>query len=705
MPWYTEVTRWGQTNLTENDPPRIDLDFWRKYWKKMRIGGVIVNAGGIVAYYPSRFPLQYRAKELGNDDLLGRFIRTAREEGLAIIARMDSNRATEEFYRAHPDWFCVDRDGKPYQSQGRYFSCVNSDYYREYLPAVLREIVEREHPDGFADNSWSGMRKGTICYCDNCRKRFQADCGAALPEKADWEDPIYRKYVNWSYRCRTEVWQRFDRVVQEAGGPDCRWIGMVNADPADLGGHYVDLHAVCSMAPVVLNDHQSRNALDGFEQNVLNGQLVHLLGGEDKLVLESMAHYVTGDRTFRLSAMPAAEVQTWMAAGFAGGISPWFHHISGGTEDRRRFSSTPELMQWHEKNELSLYSRKSLADVALLWSRENSDFYGRDQVRQRVSLPWRGFTAALRDMRMPFLPLNASDLGREKGRLRAVILPDLAAMSDVQEEALCTYLREGGSILLTGKSGLLNEEGLPRRESKLWRMLGMELASHAEESTAEARGNWENAARHTYLALEPKRHALWKGLEDTDILGFGGILTPVRSLGLLKPLGGVIPPFPIYPPEMAAIPQPDWRFPVMLAGELPWGGRAVYLAADIDRCYGQDRLPDHSLLLQNAVDWVIEGQRSLWVDGPGKLAVSLYQQGKRKILHLVNVGEMDGKPGYRDEILPLPEVIVSLPLVEDGNVCSLTRSVPPETWRQDGRMYIKIQQLELQEVLVVEEKP
>ena len=135
------------------------------------------------------------------------------------------------------------------------------------------------------------------------------------------------------------------------------------------------------------------------------------------------------------------------------------------------------LFDLHEKNELSLYSRKSLADVALLWSRENSDFYGRDQVRQRVSLPWRGFTAALRDMRMPFLPLNASDLGREKGRLRAVILPDLAAMSDVQEEALCTYLREGGSILLTGKSGLLNEEGLPRRESKLWRMLGMELAS------------------------------------------------------------------------------------------------------------------------------------------------------------------------------------------------------------------------------------
>ena len=70
-PWYRRARRWGQTNLTEIDPPLYDRAFWRAYWRRTRIEGVIVNAGGIVAYYPSRFELHYRAEHLGGRDLLG----------------------------------------------------------------------------------------------------------------------------------------------------------------------------------------------------------------------------------------------------------------------------------------------------------------------------------------------------------------------------------------------------------------------------------------------------------------------------------------------------------------------------------------------------------------------------------------------------------------------------------------------------------
>src|ERR1035438_8806551 len=59
LPWYRRTLRWGQTNITEMDPERYDIAWWRQYWKRTRIQGVIVNAGGIVAYYPSQFPLQY----------------------------------------------------------------------------------------------------------------------------------------------------------------------------------------------------------------------------------------------------------------------------------------------------------------------------------------------------------------------------------------------------------------------------------------------------------------------------------------------------------------------------------------------------------------------------------------------------------------------------------------------------------------------
>jgi hypothetical protein len=53
LPWYRRTVRWGQTNLNELDPTRYDAEWWRAYWRRTRVQGLVVNAGGIVAYYPS----------------------------------------------------------------------------------------------------------------------------------------------------------------------------------------------------------------------------------------------------------------------------------------------------------------------------------------------------------------------------------------------------------------------------------------------------------------------------------------------------------------------------------------------------------------------------------------------------------------------------------------------------------------------------
>jgi len=55
VPWYRRAYLWGQTNITEKDPIRYDIDWWRGYWKRTRVQAVIINAGGIVAYYPSKY--------------------------------------------------------------------------------------------------------------------------------------------------------------------------------------------------------------------------------------------------------------------------------------------------------------------------------------------------------------------------------------------------------------------------------------------------------------------------------------------------------------------------------------------------------------------------------------------------------------------------------------------------------------------------
>ena len=128
-PWYRRTLRWGQTNITEIDPTRYDIPWWRQHCKRTQTKGVIINAGGIVAYYPSRVPLHRPAQFLGGRDLFGELCRAAHEDGLAVFARMDSNRAHEEFYRAHPDWFAADAAGKPHMAGELFVACVNGPYY------------------------------------------------------------------------------------------------------------------------------------------------------------------------------------------------------------------------------------------------------------------------------------------------------------------------------------------------------------------------------------------------------------------------------------------------------------------------------------------------------------------------------------------------------------------------------------------------
>src|SRR4030081_2159994 len=110
-PWYRRALRWGQTNITERDPVRYDIPWWREYWKRTNVQGVIINAGGIVAYYPSKFPLHHRAEFLNGRDLYGELTAAARADGLAVVARMDSNRTAEDFFQAHGDWFAREKSG------------------------------------------------------------------------------------------------------------------------------------------------------------------------------------------------------------------------------------------------------------------------------------------------------------------------------------------------------------------------------------------------------------------------------------------------------------------------------------------------------------------------------------------------------------------------------------------------------------------
>lgn len=649
--WYQRTLRWGQTNLTEIDPARYDAQWWREHWRRTAVQGVIINAGGIVAYYPSRYPLQHRAEHLGDRDLYGEIVAAARDEGLTVLARMDSNRADERVYHEHPDWFAVDADGRPYRAGPLYVACINGPYYRDFLPQVLTEIIERSHPDGITDNSWSGLERDRVCYCTACVIGFEKSTGQRLPHAVDWSDHRYRQWIEWSYQCRLDLWDLNNELTRRVGGPDCLWLGMNAGDQESQSRRLRDTAAICARSPILMLDSQYRRD-GGFQANGDSGKLLHGLLGWDAVIPESTAMYDAGQPTFRLTSKPAAEARMWAVEGMAAGISPWWHHIGSVHEDRRQYDTAEPLFRWHAEHEPQLRDRQPLASVGVVWSRRNLDHFGRDEPTTRVVEPYRGTIDALIRHRIPYLPIEADQIEDAVERLAVLVLPNVGVLTDSQLEAVRRFVSAGGGLIASGESGAYDAWG-ERRADDLSDLLGVELTGRHHGGDDAPPTSWESWEAHSYLRFDADTAGdLVAGFDGTTLIGFGGRLEVVRPSEEAESAARWVPPFPIYPPETSWMRTPESDLPAVVTRAANGSGRVGYLAADLDRLFARFHHPDHGRLLANLVRWAADGRIDLEVDGPGVVDCHLHRQGDDLILHLVNLNQGGAWPGRLEELQP-----------------------------------------------------
>ena len=656
QPWYLRTYLWGQVNLTENDPRDCDIHIWKDYWKKTGVEGVVINCGGIVSYYQSRFTYQYRARFLGKQDYFGVWNQAAREAGLTVIARMDINCTSREMYQTNPEWYCRDKNGKPILSQERYMTCVNGGYYQEFVPQVFQEIIEKYHPDGFADNSWAGAGIHTICYCENCKRLFREKFGMELPERADWEDPVYRKWVRWNYDIRVENWKKYNQITEKAGGPDCKWMGMINADPFATGGRFYDIKRLIENSCFVFCDHQSRDEGCGFEQNAWNGMLLHMAGSEDMIAAESMAHYYKGLRTFRLASASRQEIRKWMLCGMAGGLSPWFHFVGGTVRDLRRLELTDDRFRFAAENRLLLNHRRNAAQIGVLWNQETAVYYGRDDGYKKSKACFQGVCQCLSRAGLPFIPVHADDVSRYRDRLTLLIAPNVAILTEQQEQELADWVRSGKNLILTDETGLYDEEGIYRGPGLLYRTLGIEPEGR-QIGAEHRREDWKVHDAHTYFELSNPDHPVFQKLAGAGLIGFGGQVICSKVSAGWEMECALVPAFPIYPPEFSWIREPAVQG-CLYTATAEQGNRLVYLPADLDRCYALYHIPDHRKLLEGVIRWARGDEVKISCRSEYHIHISAYYTESGYIVHLVNLAGCNAPLGAQEEMIPVGPVSV-----------------------------------------------
>lgn len=452
-------------------------------------------------------------------------------------------------------------------------------------------------------------------------------------------------------------------------------------------------------------DFQTRPAGRGPHNNREAGALLHELLGWQRLIPESMAMYAAGQPTFRLASKPPAEVRLWAFEGMAGGISPWWHHIGSAHDDKRQYETSPPIFSWHKQNEDVLYEREPRVNVGVVWSQRNIDFYGRDQPEEVVAAPYWGVANALLAARLPFVPIHADDVPDNCDRLRVIWLPNVGALSTEQCARLRSYAASGGSIIASGETSLYDEWGEQRDDFELADVFGVHAARRHEGSVGTRDADWETWDRHTYLRLHRRAglEEVFASLDGTSTVPFGGRLEIVEP-GVADPIATWIRPFPMYPPEASWMREDDSGNLAVTVRSGQGGGRCVYLAADIDRCFGRDRTPDCGTLLANLTRWALDGDVVIDVAGPGLIDVQVYRRDANDVVHLVNLAHpgLWGPP--IGELTTAGPFVVRLPIAEERDPKQVElrvqgAKVPAET--KGGWLQFEIASLVDHEVAVI----
>ncbi|HEU5318514.1 MAG TPA: beta-galactosidase trimerization domain-containing protein, partial [Chloroflexota bacterium] len=577
-----------------------------------------------------------------------------------------------------------------------------------------------------ADGIWENAAAfGGRCYCPACRKGFAEQTGFGhIPREENWDDPVWRRYVLWRYECGREHTVRLRDSVKRHG-EDRGYCGEFfsylepgsreNAEDVDAIRDLWDYQMACifpltraslrsplSPVPVWRAEEQMKylRATGGGNWTGPDTAGDGATRGPAQTPVMLYGHF---DNQSRYTTPAPEEMALWLAGMAAQGGSPWDCSFVGVPParwwDRRHQDTHERFYAFLAEHEADFAGLQSFAEIGLLHSHRTQDrFASGDPARDSYITHVRGWMLALFASHRQWDILPPSSLAAETlARYRALVLPNVACLSDEDAALLRRYVEAGGALLATFETGCYAADGARRERGALDDLLGVESLG------VRARGPLPYSYARLRRAGDPDTHALLDGFDDTEVLTNEGHVRPVRA----APGTGV---HATLVPEIFPQP-PDLSYPALWDNDAPLvtsrrcgAGRVVYFAGQTDRLNLTSGHPDHGRLLHNALAWALADTPAplLETDAPADVHVTLLRQVStgRLYAHLVNYSGARGRP----VIPPHPAGEIGLSIdsrltAQTGDATLLVAGATLPVRREGGRVRVTVPRLDRYEVV------
>ena len=634
VPWQRRIRRIGQWNMTEHDPVSMDVGSWADYWASLKVDAVLVSVTGILAYYQTKVPFHRKGKYLGRRDFFGECCHEAKGRGLHVIARLSPDLNWADAVAAHPEWFQQDANGRSvaHDEDPRLFrTCMFSTYMTEYIPAIMREINSLYAVDGLFTNAWPPLGSLPVCHCAICRE---------LPPSGTveyWEKFNQRTVF---------LWKLYDSIAKEKRPENFYF--------ANLGGgircsaNLVELGELCEWFQA---DNQGRGGEPApIWGCAMQGRVCRAVQ-KGKMATNVTGAWSTGPVRWRGVAKSWAEARMWMDETVASGMVPYQHLVgaeNGLGEDRRGLEPAREFFRWTARHDQHLTNHRSIAAIGVVMGQRTQLFYKPPRGASATDY-MEGLYYALLEGRFLFDFVHEDKLEpAELEKYSALLLPNIALLSDTQLEQLRAFVEAGGSLLATFETGLYTERNRKRPEFGLAEVFGMRKAGEIIGTTGNA-----------FMARIEKPHAILAAFGGTNWLAGAEYRVPLAPIE--DPILTVVPGSVAYPPELSYPDPSHTREPAVVLRE-KGKSRVAYFPGDIDRTLWRSGHTDLSRLLRNAIRWVAGQGQPVTIAGEGLIEAFAWETQAGFAVHLLNYTNPAAHRGWIREFYPIAEQRVRIEL-------------------------------------------
>lgn len=396
------------------------------------------------------------------EESLKNVVTACHEEGLRVIEHHSATFVPPEQLKFVVDGVsltdCTVKDAR--DGKAAYFDdykiimlCCNNPKFRKIYFNYVLKLVKDTGVDALMSDDIEFCPTWYVCGCEYCRAKFRQWAGEELPDGAspkwgDFNDPWFRQWLRFRMKSVGDYYVDLRKAMDDAG-VNIPLLGCLAGASNLLLSQNWGMTGEEFARGVDLNFYEAYFGASNFD-------LWRHLGAEIRYYQGIGRRF--GQPLFTLGYTRSEDDLFFM----------WAFNLLMG--DRLWLNSIPEhpakTFRWEAARQDLFQCPESMANIALLFSRQTRDVYGGNSETFYLD-EWRGWPEMLLEANVPYDTILDADLTGDLSRYRLLILPEAACLSDAQVAGIRRFVKQGGRVIATHELAFFDETGARRGKPAL----------------------------------------------------------------------------------------------------------------------------------------------------------------------------------------------------------------------------------------------